>query len=138
VIISALIMPRSATTQTRAMRKRRCNRSITGMRLPTSAVFPGYVLSADRPAVAIDEHGEDHLVQVRPMFLGEPATPERLAARAPGLVWEPVCQGSIAYRFGCGTAPGFYGLRRGRSRLEIAPLTCVNVVYRHHKVYRVT
>ncbi len=72
-IVSALIMPRSATTQTRLTRKRRCKRSIAGIRLPTSAVFPGH----------ISVHtGRNHLVQVRPMVLGEAAPTERLAARA--------------------------------------------------------
>src|SRR5271165_2872583 len=36
-------MPRSATTQTPLMRKRRCRRSIAGIRLVTSAVLPGHI-----------------------------------------------------------------------------------------------
>ena len=44
--VSALIMPRSATTHTRAMSKRRRNRSITGIRVVTSAVLPGHSSNA--------------------------------------------------------------------------------------------
>ena len=65
------IMPRSATTQTRLMRKRRCKRSIAGIRLPTSAVFPGHISRAHTgPAVAVEEHGKDHLIEIGPMVLG--------------------------------------------------------------------
>ena len=39
-------------------------------------------LGADRPAIAVEQHGEDHLPQVRPMILGKAVTAERLAARA--------------------------------------------------------
>jgi hypothetical protein len=42
-IVSALIMPRSATTHTRVMSKRRRNRSITGITVVTSAVLPGHI-----------------------------------------------------------------------------------------------
>ena len=35
-------------------------------------------LRAYRPAVAVEEHGQDHLVEVGPMVLGEAAPPERL------------------------------------------------------------
>jgi hypothetical protein len=41
--VSALIMPRSATTHTRAMAKRRRSRSITGISVVTSAVLPGHI-----------------------------------------------------------------------------------------------
>ena len=37
---------------------------------------------AYRPAVAVEQHRQDHRVEVRPMVLGEAAPPERLAARA--------------------------------------------------------
>src|SRR5271166_4631722 len=39
-------------------------------------------LRAYRPAVAVDEHSQDHLIEVGPMVLGEAAPTERLAARA--------------------------------------------------------
>jgi hypothetical protein len=42
-MVSALIMPRSAMTHTRAIAKRRCNRSITGINVDTSAVLPGHI-----------------------------------------------------------------------------------------------
>jgi hypothetical protein len=41
--VSALIMPRSATTHIRAMSKRWRSRSITGISVVTSAVFPGHI-----------------------------------------------------------------------------------------------
>jgi hypothetical protein len=37
-------------------------------------------LSADRPAVAVDDEAEDHLFQVRPVVLGIAALPQRFAA----------------------------------------------------------
>ena len=39
-------------------------------------------LRANRPAFAVEEHGQDHLVEVGPMVLGEAAPSESLAARA--------------------------------------------------------
>ena len=39
-------------------------------------------LRADRPAIAVEQHGEDHLAQVRPMILGIAVPAQRLAARA--------------------------------------------------------
>ena len=39
-------------------------------------------LGADRPAIAVQEHGKDHLAQVRPMILGIAVPTERLASRA--------------------------------------------------------
>ena len=39
-------------------------------------------LRAHRPAVAVEQDGQDHLVEVRPVIFGEAAPPERLAARA--------------------------------------------------------
>ena len=39
-------------------------------------------LGAHRPAVAVEQHGENHLVEVGPMVLREAAPSERLAARA--------------------------------------------------------
>ena len=47
--VSALIMPRSATTHTRAMAKRRRSRSITGISVVTSAVLPGHIRAATSP-----------------------------------------------------------------------------------------
>src|SRR5512144_1624678 len=41
-IVSWLILPRSATMQTRRIPKRRCRRSTTGIRVVTSAVLPGH------------------------------------------------------------------------------------------------
>ena len=53
-MVSALIMPRSATTQTRPMAKRRRRRSITGTRLVTSAVLPGHISEhTGRPSPSI-------------------------------------------------------------------------------------
>ncbi len=52
--VSALIMPRSASTHTRAMSKRRRSRSITGMMVLTSAVLPGHI-SEQRAPVAVDQ-----------------------------------------------------------------------------------
>src|SRR5271165_2837490 len=43
---------------------------------------PGPHLGADRPAVAIEQHRQNHLVEIGPMVLGEAATPQRLATRA--------------------------------------------------------
>src|ERR1700693_3538717 len=42
-MVSALIMPRSATMQMRPMEKRWRRRSTTGTRLPVSAVLPGHI-----------------------------------------------------------------------------------------------
>ena len=62
-MVSALIMPRSATTQTRPMAKRRRRRSITGMSVVTSAVLPGHISEhTGRPFWSIDD-ADDHLVR---------------------------------------------------------------------------
>ena len=42
-MVSALIMPRSATMQTRPTAKRWRSRSITGMSVITSVVLPGHI-----------------------------------------------------------------------------------------------
>ncbi len=42
-MVSALIMPRSATPHTRCTPKRVCRRSITGISVVTSAVLPGHI-----------------------------------------------------------------------------------------------
>ena len=42
-MVAALIMPRSATTHTRAMPKRLRSRSITGINVVTSALSPGHI-----------------------------------------------------------------------------------------------
>jgi hypothetical protein len=42
-MVAALIMPRSATTQTRSMAMRLRRRSITGISVVTSAVLPGHI-----------------------------------------------------------------------------------------------
>ena len=81
-MVSALIMPRSATTQTRPMAKRRRSRSITGIRRRDVGGVAGPHLRADRPAVAVDQHGEDHLPQVGPMVLAVAVLAQRLAAGA--------------------------------------------------------
>ena len=39
-------------------------------------------LGAHRPAVAVEQHRQDHLVEIGPMILGEAAPSQRLAARA--------------------------------------------------------
>ena len=68
-MVSALIMPRSATTQTRPMAKRRRSRSITGTRAGDIGGVAGPHLRAHRASVAVDQNGEDHLTQVGPMVL---------------------------------------------------------------------
>ena len=81
-MVSALIMPRSATTQTRPMAKRRRSRSITGISVVTSAVLPGHISEqTGRPSPSM-QHGEDHLTQVRAMILAVAVLAERLAAGA--------------------------------------------------------
>jgi len=53
-MVSALIMPRSATTHTRAMSKRRRSRSTTGISVVTSAVLPGHISEhTGRPSPSI-------------------------------------------------------------------------------------
>jgi hypothetical protein len=42
-MVASLIMPRSATTQTRPIAKRWRRRSITGSSVVTSAVLPGHI-----------------------------------------------------------------------------------------------
>ena len=42
-MVSALIIPRSATTQTRPIAKRCRRRSITGISVVTSVVMPGHI-----------------------------------------------------------------------------------------------
>ena len=54
-IVSALIMPRSATTQTRLIENCLRNRSTAGIRLLTSAGFPDHI-SVHPPAVAVEQH----------------------------------------------------------------------------------
>src|SRR5262249_53328456 len=81
-MVSALIMPRSATTHTRAMSKRRRSRSITGTSVVTSAVLPGHISGAHRPPVASEQHREHHLPQVRPMVLAVAVPAQRLPAGA--------------------------------------------------------
>ncbi len=44
--------------------------------------IPGPHLRADRSAVAVEQHRQDHLVEIGPMILGKAATSKRLAARA--------------------------------------------------------
>ena len=39
-------------------------------------------LRAHRPSIAVDQHGEDHLMQVGPMVLAEPVLADRLPAQA--------------------------------------------------------
>ena len=73
-------MPRSATTQTRPMRKRgaqpvdhRDKRGdVGGVARPH--------LRTDRPPLLIDDDADDHLVQLRPVVLGMAALTERFAA----------------------------------------------------------
>ena len=54
--------------QTRPIENRLRRRSITGTRLPVSAVLP------------VEQDGEDHLMQVRPVILGIAMLAQRLAA----------------------------------------------------------
>src|SRR5512132_380967 len=80
--VSALIMPRSATTHTRAMAKRRRIRSITGISVVTLGGVARPHLRAHWPPIAIEQHGEDHLPQVRTMILAVAVLAQRLAAGA--------------------------------------------------------
>jgi hypothetical protein len=73
--VSALIRPRSAITHTRAMAKRIRSRSITGIRVVTSAVSP-------RPPIAVDHHRQYHLAKIGPMVFAVAVAAERLAAGA--------------------------------------------------------
>jgi hypothetical protein len=75
-------MPRSATTREavdaesplQAIDRRDQASDVGGVSRPH--------LRAHRPAVAVEEHGQDHLVEIGPMVLGETAPSKRLAARA--------------------------------------------------------
>src|SRR5205807_1916099 len=80
--VSALIMPRSATTHTRAMAKRSRSRSITGIQCRHVRGVARPHLRAYRPPIAIEQHGENHLPQVRTMILAVAALAQRLAAGA--------------------------------------------------------
>src|SRR3974390_688034 len=55
-------------------------------------------LRAHRPAVAIEQHGEDHLIEVWTMVLGEAALSQRLAALALEIEagWFPETQGAAS------------------------------------------
>src|SRR3954469_7829745 len=79
-MVSAQIMPRSATTQTWPMAKRLRRRSITGTSTRTSAVLPGHI--SEHPAPGIDHHAHDHLHQVGAVVLRVAALAEALPARA--------------------------------------------------------
>src|SRR4030095_2721427 len=68
-IVASLIMPRSATTQTRPMANRRRRRSTTAR-------------SVVRPAALVHDDPEHHLVKVRPVVLALALFPERVAAAA--------------------------------------------------------
>src|SRR5450759_1055414 len=64
-MVSALIIPRSATMQTRPMEKRWRRRSTTGTKLPVSAVLPGHI------SVHTGRRGysKDHRPDLRQMIL---------------------------------------------------------------------
>src|SRR5215207_10201132 len=81
-IVSAQIMPRSATTQTRPMPKRRRRRSMTGTSTLTSAVLPGHISEQNRPACGVDHHAYDHLHQVGAVVLGVAPLAQGLPAHA--------------------------------------------------------
>ena len=81
-MVSALIMPRSATTQIRPIAKRRRSRSITGIRVVTSASVARPHLGAHWPSVAVDQDREDHLAEVRAMVLAVAVAADGLAAHA--------------------------------------------------------
>ena len=79
---SALIMPRSATTQTRPIAKRLRSRSITGTNAVLSAVLPGHISEhTGRPSPSISTR-EDHLPPIGPMILAVAVLPDRLVAAA--------------------------------------------------------
>ena len=81
-MVAAEIMPRSATTQTRPMEKRRCKRSTTGKQRRHVGGIARPHLGANRPAVAVDDEAEDHLLQIGPIVLGIAVLAQRLAALA--------------------------------------------------------
>src|ERR671910_3851673 len=62
-MVASEIMPRSATTQARVIPKR-------------------HHLGADRASLAVDHHGQDHLLQVGPVVLGGAVSSQRVAALA--------------------------------------------------------
>src|SRR5208282_4969722 len=89
-IVSALIMPRSAGP--RALRPGDADAvdaeaTLQAIDRRDQAADVGGVprphLRAHRSAVAVKQHGQDHLIEIGPMILGEAATPQSLAARAP-------------------------------------------------------
>ena len=81
-MVAALIMPRSATTQTRPMAKRCAQRSITGSSTVTSAVLPGHIsVQIGRPSPSITT---PTIICIRSgrWSLEWPRSPERLPAGA--------------------------------------------------------
>ena len=81
-MVSALIMPRSATTHTRAISKRRS--AGLAERSPDQRRHVGGIarphLRAHRMSVAVRLHGENHLPQVRAMVLAVAVLAQRLPA----------------------------------------------------------
>ena len=79
-MVAAEIMPRSATTQTRPMES-----AAASDRRPAGASsrrgIAGHI-GADRPAVAVDDEAEDHLLQIGPIVLGIAVLAQRLTALA--------------------------------------------------------
>ncbi len=81
-MVSALIMPRSATTQIRPIAKRRRSRSITGISVVTSATLPGHISEhTGRPSPSI-RTARIIWRQVRAMVLAVAVAAEGLPAGA--------------------------------------------------------
>src|SRR5215472_5546602 len=78
--VAALIMPRSATTPMRAIRKRVLSRSMTGKRGGHVGGVAGPQLGTDRPPAAVDDDGEHDLFQIRAVVLRVAVLAEALAA----------------------------------------------------------
>ena len=69
-MVSALIMPRSATMQASWIPKRSRSRLTTGNNNVTSAVLPGIRKEGDRPVGIIEHDAEHDLLQVPAVVFG--------------------------------------------------------------------
>src|SRR5215472_17818064 len=81
-MLAALIMPRSATTQTLLMAKCLRKRSTTGVSRVTSAVLPGHRKERKRPVGAIQHDAEHHLFEMGPIVLVLALLTQLLSSRA--------------------------------------------------------
>ena len=84
-MVSALIMPRSATMHARAIPKRSRSRLTTGNNSVTSAVLPGIrpfdqLRRGDRPVGVVEHDAEHDLLEVTAIIFGVAVLAEALAA----------------------------------------------------------